>query len=234
MKQILFSAILIVTTAIVTSITCLSLCGRNDSPEIAYSNIHPLYTDLVRANTPEQMEKALADLEACEKYIGAVPRGVSRNAFLFTIELRDRVFQATAESRGSDQHGREYARYENWTGFVSHLAAISGDVELLRMMVTTYFGSATGECKGWWIEEFLQYNPDLFFSLPDTLELWNHAGGAPWCCNEPEVTIPIVRDFASSTRDAQRILDDITADIHDYDEDTPWVKEARKLLSESR
>jgi hypothetical protein len=94
---------------------------------------------------------------------------------------------------------------------LGHFAAYTGDTELIRKMVYTYFGSAEGEAKTGYLERFLLHHPHLFFSLPDTYELWSHAGGAELGLDYPEEVERVATQFAFSTLDAKKILADITA-----------------------
>jgi hypothetical protein len=57
----------------------------------------------------------------------------------------------------------------------------------------------------------LLHHPHLFFSLPDTYELWSHAGGAELGLDYPEEVERVAAQFAFSTVDAKNILADIKA-----------------------
>jgi len=214
MKQVLIAFLLIIVTAVITS----SYYNQSTAPKGTYS-------ELISASTPKQMEAAFKELLKIEKYSGTIPEDVSRKAFKLLMEYRDMA----SESKAGDE--KAYMRFESWVEYVSHLAAISGDVELFRKMTFSYFGSATSELTGAWVEKFLQYNPYVFFSIPDTWAIWSHAGGSAWCCDEPEVTIPIVKKFVGNTKDAKRIFEDIKETAIKSEKDTEWAKEVRKLLS---
>lgn len=60
------------------------------------------------------------------------------------------------------------------------------------------------------VEEFLCNYPVIFFSLPDTWQIWKSAGGAGLGLDHPEKTIPLVKHYCY-TADAKKILDDIKA-----------------------
>lgn len=204
--KIRITFLIAIITALTTAFICYYLWHLDTHPD----HVSPHYKSLLDANNNAETRKALDDLCNIEEYIGPVPVYVARQAFKSIIPEED-------------------APVDDYCWPVGHLAAISGDVELLRKMVYTYFGSAEGELKGGYIEEFLQYNPELFFSLPDTLELWNHAGGAQWCCDYPDLTIPIVHHFSFNTADAKRIFDDIIEEAKQM-EGTEWSRNTKAVI----
>ena len=67
MKQVLVAVILIVSTAVITSL----YCNRDGVSEGVYS-------DLISASTPEEMASAFEGLRKVKRYAGTVPKDVGR------------------------------------------------------------------------------------------------------------------------------------------------------------
>lgn len=105
--------------------------------------------------------------------------------------------------------------YEDQVIAVGQFAAYTGDTELLRKSVYTYFGSAEGEAKMGYVERFIMNHPHLFFSLPDAEHLWHEAGGAELGFDYPDAIKKILDDFAFSSLVAQNLLIDINANEAD-------------------
>jgi hypothetical protein len=133
-------------------------------------------------------------------------------------------------SRKAFSFVKDHSENEGDCYLVGHLAALSGDTELFRKMIRAYFGEAEGELKGAYVEEFLQYNPDLFFSLPDTWDLWRAAGGGDWCCDAPDLTIPLISEHVGMSRDALRILRDVRDSVR-QNAGTEWGRHAAHVLA---
>jgi hypothetical protein len=98
---------------------------------------------------------------------------------------------------------------------IGRFAAYTGDVELLREIVFSYFGDAEGEAKTGYLERFIINHSHLFFSLPDSVEMWNYAGGAASGLDYPEEIENIVSKFAYSSDKAKKILADIISNKMD-------------------
>ncbi len=208
---------LLVIVIVVQSIVFCSLLVWNDGKRDSEINNKGIYSRLDRAETMEEIRGALVELGEINEYAGAIDRNTSRKSFRFLTDKENNVDRIL----------------DNDCSLVGHLAAISGDDELLRLMVRKYFGSAEGEIKGCYVEVFLQYNPDLFFSLPDTWHIWQAAGGAAWCLDEPKVTTGIVADRVSESRDAVKIMGDIERVLKEEAE-TEWSKEALEEFEKFR
>ncbi|HUW34515.1 MAG TPA: hypothetical protein VM223_23150, partial [Planctomycetota bacterium] len=59
--------------------------------------------------------------------------------------------------------------------------------------------------------------------------LWSAAGGAEWCCDHPDVTIPLIVEHAGRSKDAERILADVKDAIRN-DAGTEWAREADEAV----
>ena len=210
MKNVAFA----ILGAVVATLICSLLFMRDRAPvdPVETPRVQepfPAFADLEAATSAEEVRAALEGLREKRGALGTISTATSRKVFSLI---------------------RMGSRHEEVCYLVGHLAALAGDTELLRKMVRAYFGSHESELKGSYVEEFLQYNPDLFFSLPDTWHLWSAAGGAEWCCEDPETTIPLVIVHGGMSKDAERILKDIENTVSDL-ADTEWGRDAARVLA---
>jgi hypothetical protein len=171
------------------------------------------YAELAAARTRGETYLALSHLSDRYRYLGPLSEGLAQKAIGFACAVK--------------------SEYE-WA-MVGHLAAVSGNADLLRFMVRTYFGEAEAEEKGQYVEEFLRYNPRLFFSLPDAWRLWQKVGGAQDCCNDPDKTVPVLKRYSPTSRAARLMLADVRKTVAGRAfADTRWAADVRQALAAPR
>lgn len=210
--------------ALIATLLCWFFLPRKN-----YIVSDPALLRLEQATSDTEIASALQSL--CKKRVSSGPLSdqCAKKVFAFLLakekkcdlkrkidtSIRDACGSGKIGDRISSLAGQVYTAdyYENGCFAVGHLAAISGNSDLLRKMVLTYFGDCEAEMKGSYVEKFIQHYPKRFFAMPDAWELWQKADGAEWCCDYTDLTIPLIVREAKDSDDAKKMIQNIQETI---------------------